>query len=64
MANDQTRTLPSGASVTEADINALKKEATKDTLRNVFALVGVVATVGFIRNRFNIKAVPVDLNNS
>lgn len=64
MANDQTRTLPSGATVTESDIKTLEKEATKNTLRNVFALVGVGATLVFVRNRLNIKAVPLDSNNS
>ena len=63
MANDQTRTTPSGTTITEADYQNIKKEATKETLRNVFAMVGIVATVAFVRNRFNIKAVPVTPSN-
>lgn len=55
MATDMTRTTPSGASITESDYQTIKKEATKETVKSILAIVGAVSVAIFVRNRMNMK---------
>ena len=54
---EMTRTTPSGVSILESDYQTIKKQATKETLVKVFAIIGVGATAVFLRNAWNGKAV-------
>lgn len=48
-----TRTTPSGVAIPEEEYQSIRKDAIKDTLRNVFAGIGVLAAAVFIRGYFD-----------
>lgn len=59
MAENMTRTTPSGATITEADYQTIKKESTKETLKSVLALVGIGAVVLFVKGRMETKNIKI-----
>lgn len=47
--NEMQRITPSGVTIPESDVKAIEKETRKDTLKTVFAVIGVGAAFVFVR---------------